>query len=284
MSNQSATLDRAYRYSGTSGRPTGIPLPPAHLPLLRAGVLRKHWRYVGVWTREVCLCAGSVKVGPLPQEFWAVWDRTTRRYVERTRFLTGRVKLPDRRLLVEDGDVRIDLALEEDGGFEVVTPYGGGYIWTRKQLIPARGTVSVAGTEQRIDDLAFIDDNDGYHPRRIKWKWSGGVGTDAAGRRVGWNVIVGYNDTPPNSENTVWLDGVPREVGRVRFADDLSSITFDDGSSIHFRQEAVRARNDNLLLIRSDYAQPVGPFTGTLPGNVELKEAYGVMERQDALW
>ena len=34
----------------------------------------------------------------------------------------------------------------------------------------------------------------------------------------------------------------------------------------------------------SDYAQPIGTFTGTLPGNVALTDAYGVMERQDALW
>lgn len=56
------------------------------------------------------------------------------------------------------------------------------------------------------------------------------------------------------------------------------------GGILRFRQEATRERIDNLLLLRSDYAQPLGTFTGRLPDGVELKEAYGVMERQDALW
>jgi hypothetical protein len=277
-------LDRAYRYSGSGNRPSGLTLPPDHLPLVHHWTLLKQWRYVGIWTRDICLCAGSVKVGPLALEFWAVWFRANRRYIERTRFLTGRVKLPERRLIVKDGAVSIDIELEEDNGFEVVTPYGQGYIWTRKQLIPARGTVRIGGEVRQVNATAFIDDNAGYHPRRITWKWSGGIGIDTKGREVAWNVIVGYNDVPPNSENTIWIEGVAREVGRVSFAQDLSAITFAEGGSIHFQQEAVRARRDNLLIIRSDYAQPVGVFTGTLPGGIELSEAYGVMERQDALW
>ena len=46
----------------------------------------------------------------------------------------------------------------------------------------------------------------------------------------------------------------------------------------------MRARHDNLLIIRSDYEQPFGTFRGTLPGGVELAEGYGVMERHTAVW
>lgn len=277
-------LDRPRRWRGEQGRPMDVALPPEHMGLLRAGRLLKQWRFVGVWTEEVFACAGRVKVGPVPQEFWAIWDRRARRFYERTRFLPGRVKLPPRRVVVRDADVSFDWTLDENEGFEVATPDASAYTWTRKQVIPARGTLRFAGRELRIDAPAFIDDNAGYHARHMKWKWSGGVGTATDGRAVAWNLIIGLNDSPETSENTVWLDGEPREVGPVRFAEDLSSVSFAEGGTLNFAEETVRARRDNLILIRSDYAQPMGTYTGTLPGGLTLREAFGVMERHSALW
>lgn len=269
--------------------PRDIPLPPAHMPLMHAGRLRKQWRYVGVWSRELSVYAGVAKVGLVPQEFWAVWDRGRKHFIERTRLrlLNKRVELPPGRMLVRDGEVDVDLTLDEDDGLEVTTADGdrGAYIWVRRQFIRAHGTVRVNGAEHKVDATAFIDDNAGYHPRRISWLWSGGIGTDINGRKVAWSVIVGYpHDKPPNSENTVWIDGQPREVEPSNFARDLSSLSFAEGGTIHFQQEAIRARRDNLVLIKSDYAQPVGTFTGTLPFGIQLREAYGVMERHEALW
>lgn len=280
-----SVIDRPRRWSGAENRPPGVALPPAHMPLLRGGRLLKRWRYVGVWARELFACAGIVKVGPVPQQFWAVWDRENRRFYERTSYIMRRVELPPGRMIVRDGEVSFDFTIDEDEGFEVVTPDGAdAYTWTRKQCIPARGTVRLGGVERRVEATAFIDDNAGYHARRMSWRWSGGVGTEQGGRAVGWNLIVGLNDTPEASENTVWVGGETRAVGAVSFAADLSSLTFASGEVLRFQQETVRARRDNLLLIRSDYAQPMGTFTGTLPGGLELREAFGVMERHEALW
>ncbi len=39
-----------------------------------------------------------------------------------------------------------------------------------------------------------------------------------------------------------------------------------------------------MLLLRSSYRQPFGTFPGTLPGGITLREAYGVMERHEAVW
>ena len=58
----------------------------------------------------------------------------------------------------------------------------------------------------------------------------------------------------------------------------------DDGGELHFRAEAERARRDDLKLFVSDYRQPFGTFSGTLPGGVELAEGYGVMEWHDVRW
>ena len=48
--------------------------------------------------------------------------------------------------------------------------------------------------------------------------------------------------------------------------------------------EATRSRHDNLGLFKSDYTQPFGAFSGTLPGGLELADGRGVMERHSALW
>lgn len=278
------TLDRAVRFEGSVNRPRGLALPPAHMSMVRDWRLLKKWRYVGIWTKDISVYAGDAWIGPIPQEFWAVWDRKHGKFYEKTRMIPGKVKFLPGRMLVNDGSTRFDIAMDENDGFEVVTPAGKAYTWTRKQLIPARGVATFGDQTRNVEGLAFIDDNAGYHARRTNWKWCGGVGTDSAGRTIGWNLIVGLNDLIGASENTVWVDGDAREVGPVKFADDLSSLSFAEGGEIRFNQESTRERYDNLLLIKSDYAQPIGTFTGTLPGGIELVESYGVMERQAALW
>lgn len=278
-----AALDQPYRGTGAD-RPTHLPLPPASLPLFYGGRLRKTWRYVSIWSRELSLCAGSVMVGPVRQGFWAVWNRAGQRLWERTRLLPCCVELPVGRVLVHDQDVTIDVALAEGPGLEVVTPSGRAYTWTRKQIVRAHGSVQLHGERYPVEAVALIDDNAGYHPRHTHWYWSGGAGRDQRGRAIAWSVITGLNDAPRSSERTIWIDGVPQEIGPVRFTTDLSAIGFAEGGALVFTPEAVRQRRDNLLLIRSAYCQPFGRFAGTLPGGIRLHEAYGVMEEHTALW
>ena len=280
---QRQALKGPFRGSGTE-RPDNLPLPPAPMPWLRAGRLLKRWRYVSIWSRELMICVGSVQVGPARQEFWAVWDRAERRLWERTRLRMSRVRLPPGRVLVDDGDVAIAIAIDENPGFEVVTPVGRAYTWTRKQIVQAHGSVQVSSSRLPVEAVALIDDNAGYHPRHTRWQWCGGAGTTVEGRSVAWSVIVGLNDSPEQSERTVWVDGVDREVGPVRFEPDLSCVYFAEGAEIRFTAEAVRERRDNLLLIRSRYRQPFGAFTGALPGGLVLREGYGVMEEHEAYW
>lgn len=296
---------------GEAVRSLGVPLPPARMPLVRDRRVLKRWRYVGVYSPELMLCAAEAHVGPLGQRFWGVALPDGRLLAARALVGSGGVSLGARRMRVRSraegrGErgrgraagpsraagrtpVEIDLALDEAGGppaVESVSPAGArGYVWTRK-LAGARasGSVVVDGRPRALEAEAVIDDTAGYHPRHTLWRWSAGVGRGAAGERIGWNLVAGINDDPQGSERTLWVDGEPFEVGPVRFSDDLGRIAFEDGCELRFEPWATLAHRTRLGLVRSDYRQPFGEFSGELPGGVRLIEGRGVTERHDAWW
>lgn len=254
------------------------------MPLVLAGRPRKRWRYVGVFGSRLMLCAGVVQIGPALQTFWAVWDRERRVLRERTRTWRARpyVRLPAGGVVVEDGTVSVRLSLTPGAPVEVTSDAGdGAWIWTRKQsLVRFAGTVVLDREPIAVDDLGCVDESAGYHARRTDWEWSAGVGALADGRAVGWNLVRGIHDGESGSERAVWVEGAPPvEVGPVTFAPDLSAV-----GGLSFAAEATRARRESLGVLRSDYVQPFGTFTGTLPGGLELAAGRGVMERHSALW
>jgi hypothetical protein len=273
-------------YRGTFGDPrpselAALALPPDPMPSGVGTRPLKAWRYIGVFGPEVMVCMASVRVGPVRQSFWAVWDRSAGRLYERTAMGGGSVRLGYGSATIDDRGLELDLAFTEGAGVETVCASGDGYAWTRKQGgVIAGGTITLGGERSRVfAGRAVIDDTAAYYQRHTRWRWSAGVGTADDGRQLAWNLVDGVNDPPHDSERTVWIDGVPEEVGPVRFADDLSSV-----GELRFAQEAVRERNENRLLIRSRYRQPFGTFSGTLPGGVALADGYGVMEDHDVWW
>jgi hypothetical protein len=263
----------------------GLPLPPGRLPLLYRGRPLKRWRYAGIYGERVMLCAAAVRIGMLAQWFWALWDREAGALVEATRFVPGSLAVSGGRVRVRGRRTRIDLVLEPAGEpVEVCSPHGSAHIWTRKLPVRARGTVLVDGRAIDVDARGLVDESAGYHARRTAWSWSAGVGVTADGRDVAWNLVAGVHDAAVASERTVWVDGTALEPGPVTFADDLSAVTGGDGTVLTFAAEAERARSDDLVVVAGEYRQPLGVFTGTLPGGVALASGLGVMERHDVRW
>jgi hypothetical protein len=263
---------------------SGLALPPAAMPPRQRLRPLKAWRYVGVYGPELMLCLAAVRIGPARQAFWALWDREACRLHERTVIGRGPVELGRGRALVRDRETEIVLELEETAGIETVCRSGATYAWTRKQGgIRARGTVRAGGRERRIQSRAVIDDTAAYYERHTRWRWSAGVGLARDGRELAWNLVSGVNDPPRDSERTVWIAGEPAEPGPATFAEDLSAVSVP-GGELRFAAEAVRASDQNLVLIRSSYRQPFGTFSGRLPGGIELAEGYGVMEEHDVRW
>jgi hypothetical protein len=249
---------------GAGARELGLPLPPDRMPFMRRGRPLKRWRYVAVYGPELMLCIGDARIAGVAQRWWAV-------------------ALPDGRLFEgerPEGEV-IDLSFDEGAGVEVVSPHGRSYIWTRKRAsLQVTGTVRVGGSEWRIDGpLGFIDESAGYHARHTTWRWSAGIGRLRDGRAVAWNLVDGVHDAPSASERTVWVEGKPHEVEPVAFAADLSAV-----GGLRFTEWSAREDHTNRVLIRSDYRQPFGSFSGELPGGLELESGYGVMEWHDVRW
>jgi hypothetical protein len=269
---------------GPAARELGLPLPPDRMPLLRGGRPLKRWRYVGVYRDDLMLCAGEARVGGLPQRWWAVAlpDGTL---LERTSSRRIGLDLAPGRLVVARRELSIDLALDEravGAGVEVVSEHpGGGYIWTRKRApVPLRGRVAALGRTWELDGpFGFVDDSAGYHARHTRWRWSAGIGRGSDGRALAWNLVEGVHDAPEGSERTVWVDGAPREVAPQPFAADLSSV-----GGLRFTPWCEREDRTSRLLLRSDYRQPFGAFSGELPGGLELESGHGVMEWHDVHW
>ncbi len=247
---------------GDAVRELALPLPPGRMPAWRRFRPLKRWRYVAVYAPELMLCVGDARIAGVAQRWWAV-------------------ALPDGQLFEGARDAPIELSLDEGPGLEVVSPHGRSYIWTRKQAgIRVAATVRVGGRELRVDGpFGFVDESAGYHARHTRWRWSAGIGVARDGRRLAWNLVQGVHDAPRASERTVWVDGAPHEVEPVQFAADLSAV-----GGLRFTEWSAREDHTNRLVMRSDYRQPFGSFSGELPGGLELESGYGVMEWHDVRW
>ena len=279
-----APIDQPYRGDGNN-RPTGIPLPPQHLSLFRSGQLRKSWHYVSFWSRGLSFCAAHVKVGPLQQEYWGVWDRSAGQFRQAAHVFGSHVQLQPRRVQVVEADVHVDVAFENCKSFEVYRPAARAYIWSHKDYSSeAHGTVRYGSVTREVTGVMFVDVNAGYHERHTQWRWAAGAGLDQHGRLIAFNAINGLFDTPTNSERTIWVEDLAKEVGTNTFSADLSTVAFAEGGTLTFQPEQLIEQHDNYLVIRSDYFHWFGTYSGTLPGGIELKEAYGVCERHDAVW
>ncbi|HEX4734739.1 MAG TPA: DUF2804 family protein [Thermoleophilaceae bacterium] len=250
------------------------------MKMFRDGRPLKRWRYVGAYGPELMICAGDARIGPLRQRFWAIATPDGRLRERTALFGSGGVRLSGPELAIDGDGVRARLRVDEAEGVETLSPHGGSYIWTRKQGgVRVSGLIELDGEPIQFEERGLIDESAGYHARHTVWSWSAGVGVAADGRPVAWNLVTGVHDAPEASERTVWIGGLPTEVGPVEFAADLSSV-----GDLTFTEWAAREDDTNALLLKTKYRQPFGTFKGTLPDRTDLREGYGVMESHDVHW
>jgi hypothetical protein len=174
------------------------------------------------------------------------------------------------------GDVRLLARVEADPDVDPVvlstpTPRGGWNVTQKAAGNGVAGWVSVGGERHTLSSDAggWRDWTSGRQDRRTTWRWAAGAGRDARGRRVGLNVSTGMNGRGPG-EDLVWWDGRPRplvveQLGPADGPEGEWRVSGPDWA-LRFEPEGVRAADENLLLLRSRYVQPIGRFLGTLPG------------------
>lgn len=193
---------------------------------------------------------------------------------------------------VRGGRLRATSAVEPGGAAVCVTPTPRGG-WNATQKVAgerARLRVSVPGAQVTTTGATWRDWTLGAQDRDTTWRWAAGAGSDADDRRVGVNVSTGMNGVV--GEDVVWWDGAPHplvvdHLGPV--GDDLRGDWSMHGPGWELVLHAVgaRAADENLLLVRSRYVQPVGTFSGTLPGPDGAPvpvELVGVTEDHEARW
>lgn len=171
------------------------------------------------------------------------------------------------------------------------TPAGGWNGTQRRAGYPFEGTVRVSGgPEQPLSGGGWSDWTAGRQDRRTSWRWAAGAGRAADGRRVGLNVGSGMNGAGPG-ENLVWWDGEPFGLGAVDLVPTAGArgpwTLRGPGWSLDFEPVAVRAATERLLVVSSDYTQPIGAFRGRLPdpsGALVEVQLRGVTEEHTARW
>lgn len=226
------------------------------------------------------VCAGDVRIGPFRQRFWALATPDGRLREKTALIGAGGVRVSGAEVTIDAPGVRARLTVDETEGVETLSRHGNSYIWTRKQGgVRVSGLIELDGQPIQFEERGVVDESAGYHARHTAWSWSAGVGRLSDGRAAAWNLVTGVHDAPENSERTVWIEGVPEEVGQVDFAEDLSGV-----GDLEFEKWSERSDHSNVLLLKSTYRQPFGTFTGRLPNGAELTEGYGVMEAHEATW
>ena len=249
---------------GAGVRELDLPLPPARMPPLRGLRPLKRWRYVAVYAPELMLCVGNARVAGVPQRWWAV-------------------ALPDGRLFEGRRSPPISLRLGSgrcDRGRLARTARS--YIWTRKQAgVFVSGSVRLPDGDHSFEgDYGFVDESAGYHARHTAWRWSAGVGrrsrTAARGLEPGRR---GARRSGRERAHRVGRRGAARRWARRRSRRTCRRWATCASAS------GPRARTTRTCsLMRSDYRQPFGSFSGSLPGGLELESGYGVMEWHDVRW
>jgi hypothetical protein len=140
------------------------------------------------------------------------------------------------------------------------------------------------------------DYTNGHLPRLTAWRWAYTTGPLRDGRLFGLNLVSDFSGIEDRAlENAVWLDGRLLHVASpVRFDFDPKNpdkpwriYTLDGAVELRFDPIATHVEATNLGLIRSDFSQLTGRFTGRViveGVEVPIDGLAGVAEDQATLW
>jgi hypothetical protein len=257
--------------------------------------------FVADRTQKRMLLDESFVGGPLAARF------TDEGHGARTATFTGRrgrLTVGDGGLQVEldRGALRTTLSVSPEAGvlapaLGAVAPIAGGYVnATEKRWARARAVLDLPGASarapRRSSGLLGLDHTRGILARATAWRWAFLMGRATTGETVVLNLVEGFVGEP---ECAVWVDHELFVLGEGRFRYDAARPlsewqlgTTCGAVDLRFAPFALHAEHKNLLLVRSNFLQPVGGFSGTLRlplgRTLFLDDVPGVTEHQDVVW
>ncbi len=176
------------------------------------------------------------------------------------------------------------------------TPTGySGWTYTAKHnALSVTGELTINGLPIKLDSaLAGYDFSAGYMRRETSWRWAS-ISTQIAGATLGLNLAAGVNETG-SCENAMWVNGQRHLLGPVHFEFQRTSPhcdwrLFSESGEVDllFTPKNKRSEKLNLWLLKSNFRQFIGRFSGTLTDNSgqvhTLDNVLGLTEDHFARW
>jgi Protein of unknown function (DUF2804) len=286
---------------------------------------RKRWIYVGIVTADVYIGVAVVRLGYAANAFAYLYDARARKMLadrsaiaphfrasvddeagagRSARFTSGKSRIVfERRGGVDALDVRmpgLEITATLDAtsappAVGAIADLGGGSVdaTEKRALLAVSGDVRVGDQRVSLDGaLGFYDYTHGLLPRETRWRWAFMLGRAKGGERVAVNLVEGFTG---EVECAAWVDDEAYPLAEGRFTLDAAKPldpwrigTSDGAVDFTLAPGAMHADRTNLGIVRSQFVQPAGVYTGTLriPGRGELvlDRALGVAEDQHVVW
>jgi Protein of unknown function (DUF2804) len=168
-------------------------------------------------------------------------------------------------------------------------------MYSNKILMPMEGEFSLGGESHRFEgpsSMGVFDDHKAYYPYHLHYDWVSGFGSDAKGRRVGFNLADNPHVRDPvrNNENCMWINNKawplpPVKVTRPQGNSGEWIIQDTEGMvDLVFIPEVANDLRFNLGLIESDFSGPLGSFRGFVRNGegskIQAEILYGVGEKE----
>ncbi|QLE86425.1 DUF2804 domain-containing protein [Shewanella sp. Scap07] len=178
----------------------------------------------------------------------------------------------------------------------VCTPTGySGWTYTQKHNgLKVSGTLTIEHEPQPLNQaLGGYDFSAGFMRRETSWRWAS-INGRIADKIIGLNLAAGVNETGSN-ENVFWVDGERHLLGAVHFEferhnrDSDWRVFSDDGRvDLQFMPHNCRKEKLNLVLLKSNFRQYIGTFSGTITDTKgcehQISNVLGLTEDHFAKW
>ncbi|MGY5451423.1 DUF2804 domain-containing protein [Agarivorans sp. MS3-6] len=180
------------------------------------------------------------------------------------------------------------------------TAYNGWTYTQKHNALALNGALTVNGVSQNLAGaLAGYDFSAGYMRRETSWRWAS-ISAQLGELTLGLNLAAGVNETGFN-ENVLWLQGQKQLLGPVHFefsrlpaargnqpSNNWHIYSADGQVNLHFTPLNGRQERLNLWLLKSNFRQYIGHFSGVLTDQSgkqhHLDKVLGLSEDHFARW